>query len=617
MAGNWQDADPARTIDGAPQFSPTTVSWTVNTALQLVRINEVVAASGAGPDTIELWNGGATQIDLGGWSITDDPALPLEYIFPGGTVIPAGQYLVLSSATTGVNFDNDGDEVFLFNAAAQLVDSVEFGFQVPDRSIGRIPEAGGFPWRLCMITPNSANTRAPTGDPRALRINEWLAAGQVLYKEDWIELTNTSPFPVALDGLRLTDNLPGNSSAHVIAPLSFIAAGGYVKFIADGQVADGPNHLDFALDVQQEEISLLDGNGNLIDRVIFYPQIEDVSQSESAAGQPVYHELPTAGFANGTGAPGYANALAILRSLRITEIMFNAAGGNDFDWLELRNVGASPINLQGARFVEGIDFTFGSLVLAPDDTVVIVANQSNFISRYGAGANIAGQYSGRLDNGGETLILQLPPPFDANVMCFRYEDDWFPATDGQGRSLDLVSANTAPKDFGDRDSWRASAVDGGTPDGLTTSQPSTYSEWLTFYGTVDGADADGDGLPSVIEFSLGTGPQQAGTPNGADRLPVATLNGSGRLELRFAVPQNAGLAQGHGRPEITYAVQVADALNGWTTISTKSPTTNWTGTAGVVVGAASGGLVPITVTDLAGAQGNLRRFIRLRVTWAP
>ncbi|MGI8604046.1 MAG: lamin tail domain-containing protein [Verrucomicrobiales bacterium] len=616
MAGNWQDADPARTIEGTEQFAPTSVSWTVNTALQLVLINEVLADAGAGPDTIELWNGGATAAALGGWSLTDDPAIPQKYVFPGGTTIPAGGYLVVSSDTSGINLDNDGDEVFLYDNASQLKDSVVFGFQVANLSIGRLRETG-FPWALCAVSPGAANVAARVGDPRDLRINEWLAAGEVRYKDDWIELANTSALPVALGGLTLTDNLPGDSSAHVIAPLSFIAPGGFVKFIADGNAGAGPNHAGFALDAQQEEVSLLDADGNSIDRVIFFPQTDDFSQALDSSGLPVFYELPTAGFANGTGAPGYANALAILHGLRITEIMYNASGGNDFDWLELRNIGAISINLLGARFVEGIDFTFGNFSLAPGDDIILVANPASFTSRYGSGVNIGGQYTGRLDNGGETLILQLPAPFDANVLCFRYEDDWYIETDGGGKTLELNSTATAPKDFGERDSWQPSAADGGSPDGRTINLPTNYTEWLGYFGIADGSDTDGDGLKSVIEFALGTDPGRPGAPDGVTALPSVTLAANGRLELRANLPANATLAQGHGRLEITYTVQASGNLGGWTTVATKTPATNWTGPGAVTVGPAVNGRVPVTVQDVIVSPASSRRFMRLLVSWTP
>ena len=52
----------------------------------------------------------------------------------------------------------------------------------------------------------------------------------------------------------------------------------------------------------------------------------------------------------------------------------------------------------------------------------------------GRGASGKTPVIGLLDNGGEKLALQLPPPFDANVLTLAYSDAWQPSTDGSGRS---------------------------------------------------------------------------------------------------------------------------------------------------------------------------------------
>ncbi|HEX8312442.1 MAG TPA: lamin tail domain-containing protein, partial [Chthoniobacteraceae bacterium] len=51
------------------------------------------------------------------------------------------------------------------------------------------------------------------------------------------------------------------------------------------------------------------------------------------------------------------------RDLRITEILYNAPGSGgaldrDYEFLELKNLGAAPLDLSGAKFTAGIDFTF-------------------------------------------------------------------------------------------------------------------------------------------------------------------------------------------------------------------------------------------------------------------
>ncbi|HEY7119998.1 MAG TPA: lamin tail domain-containing protein, partial [Tepidisphaeraceae bacterium] len=198
-AGAWQS-----------QSTPTTKTWTVNTAIQgRVRINEILADNqtavnnaGTHPDVIELYNDGKATLDLSGYSISDDAANPRRFVFPAGTSIGAGQYLLLyaddPSAAPGIHLgfalsSTNGEGVFLYDAASTLVDSITFGSQLPDLSIGRVGD--GTTWALTTPTLGSANVAMPTGDPDKLKINEWLASGVPPFSADFIELYNPSPLP--------------------------------------------------------------------------------------------------------------------------------------------------------------------------------------------------------------------------------------------------------------------------------------------------------------------------------------------------------------------------------------------------------------------------------------
>ncbi|HCO95395.1 MAG TPA: hypothetical protein DIU00_15835, partial [Phycisphaerales bacterium] len=104
----------------------------------------------------------------------------------------------------------------------------------------------------------------------------------------------------------------------------------------------------------------------------------------------------------------------VAENLRITEIMYNplsAEGvppsdrGQDArdteEFIELTNIGPGTINLNLVSFTNGIDFTFPNVELAAGEHIVAVQNRSIFESRYGGNINIAGQYSGKLNNAGE------------------------------------------------------------------------------------------------------------------------------------------------------------------------------------------------------------------------
>ena len=169
----------------------------------------------------------------------------------------------------------------------------------------------------------------------------------------------------------------------------------------------------------------------------------------------------------------------VVDSLRITEINYNPAdpsvtelstaprlNNDDFEFLQLENVGASSINLFSTRFDDGIDLTFPSIDLAPGESGVVVRDQAAFELRYGTSVNVLGQYDGSLRNGGENLTLR-----DSQgqvVLDFSYNDNdpWPEAADGAGATLELINPTDTPADqFGKYYNWRASTEFGGTPDG--------------------------------------------------------------------------------------------------------------------------------------------------------
>jgi len=155
--------------------------------------------------------------------------------------------------------------------------------------------------------------------------------------------------------------------------------------------------------------------------------------------------------------------------LRVTEIMYHptAIPGDifpveEYEYIELRNIGATPLNLTGVHFLRGIEFTFAGLpLLAPGAYVLVVKNIAAFESRYGPGFNIAGQYIGSLDNGGENI--EIADVVGEKVQDFSYNNSWYPITDGAGASLVIVNDQAHWDSWGLKESWRPSTYDGGTP----------------------------------------------------------------------------------------------------------------------------------------------------------
>ncbi|MGB2955070.1 MAG: lamin tail domain-containing protein, partial [Anaerolineales bacterium] len=157
------------------------------------------------------------------------------------------------------------------------------------------------------------------------------------------------------------------------------------------------------------------------------------------------------------------NQLALLQGLRITEIMYNPIKGSDYEFIELKNVGTQMLDLTGVRFSRGIRFTFPEIMLNPAEYVVVVSNMSSFRSSYGSEARIAGEYEGKLNNDGESILLQLPELVKAAILRFTYDDSWIPGTDGQGYSLVIQDPHSPASTWSSSSSWVRSVDLNGSP----------------------------------------------------------------------------------------------------------------------------------------------------------
>lgn len=286
-------------------------AWIVDTSYTRLVINEILADDGgAGPDRVELYYDGRGPLDLAGMSLTDDPNRPRRFVFAPRTVMQPGDYLVLQADADagapgvhlGFALNDQGESVSLFDGQGTLVDYVEYGLQLPGLSVGRI--GADEHWALTVPTLGQANVGYPVGDPAAVKINEWLAAHEVLYDDDFIELFNPQASPVDLGGCFLTDNPVGQPHKSRFAPLTFVPAQGFLVLTADGRPRRS-GHADLKLSADGELLSLRDPQGGRIDQIIYTPQTIDVSQGRAPDGSSTleFFMPPTPGAANPFTAP--------------------------------------------------------------------------------------------------------------------------------------------------------------------------------------------------------------------------------------------------------------------------------------------------------------------------
>jgi len=157
-----------------------------------VVLNEIMASNVQGAadpqgqydDWIELHNRTEAPIDVAGWYLTDNRAIPGKWQIPTGdrslTTIEAGGFLLIwadqdtdaEGLHAGFGLDAGGEEVLLFDAdGTTLIDNVEYHQQLPDVSYGRFPDATG-PWQpLASATPAAPNVKIYEGVVEAVEFS--------------------------------------------------------------------------------------------------------------------------------------------------------------------------------------------------------------------------------------------------------------------------------------------------------------------------------------------------------------------------------------------------------------------------------------------------------------
>jgi hypothetical protein len=207
------------------------------------------------------------------------------------------------------------------------------------------------------------------------------------------------------------------------------------------------------------------------DDFLIVPRLEGVPASE---GVPIASTTTVKARALVDGAWSALNEATFVvdTPLRITEILYHPLSEDgdgfeeaEYEFVELQNVGATPIDLSRTSLEGGIEFDFAESAvktLPPGGIIVVVKDPRAFALRYpeAVGA-VAGQFRGRLDNLGDYLVLRGPA--GEALLDFDYDDDWYPETDGTGRSLAIVDATLDPSTWGDPASWKPSAFPLGSP----------------------------------------------------------------------------------------------------------------------------------------------------------
>jgi CotH protein/lamin tail-like protein/Ig-like domain-containing protein/thrombospondin type 3 repeat protein len=261
--------------------------------------------------------------------------------------------------------------------------------------------------------------------------------------QEYIELRNTNAYAADISGWRLTGGIdftfaPGT----VMLPNSLLYVSPDVRAFRARTTAPRGGMGLFVQGPYQGQLSARGETVNVVDRF----------------GRAV------------VSVPYLGNPSLAQKFLRITELMYHPSpvlgdptSEEEFEYVELKNVGPVGLNLTGVRLT-GVTFDFtGSAVtnLAPGAAVLVVKNLSAFNARYGTGLPVAGQYIGSLDNSGERI--RLLDSVGEEILDFDYNNTWYPITDGLGFSLVVVDEQAHPDEWTRREHWRPSGNLLGSP----------------------------------------------------------------------------------------------------------------------------------------------------------
>jgi hypothetical protein len=182
-------------------------------------------------------------------------------------------------------------------------------------------------------------------------------------------------------------------------------------------------------------------------------------------------------------------------NLILSELNYHPPTGQEGrEFIELLNLSNETIDLGGASFFKGIDFTFAQNTTLPAGGRIMVVKDSTAFS-LSEQSDIAGTFQNRssLDNGGERIVLV--DYLGETIFDFSYLDDggWSNSPDGGGPSLSLIGPANSPN-LSDASNWRPSSFPGGTPGGSDA----------TIFSGDPLADDNGNDIPNLVEYAAGS-----------------------------------------------------------------------------------------------------------------
>ncbi len=254
---------------------------------QNVSISELMAAGqevlsdgdGDFPDWIELHNSGSTTVNLTGWHLTDDDALPKKWTFPAVNIPPGGYLVVFASAKnrraagqelhTNFSLAADGEYLALTRPDGTPVSALTFPAQHPGISFGAgaryftTPTPGAAnstPFTSVASAPVFSKRHGFVNTPFMLTLTSATPGSVIRYTLDGSAPTDThgdeylAPISISKTSVVRAATFKAGALASVSVTRSYVFLADVQQQSLDGQAPDGwpalwGNHIvDYGMD---------------------------------------------------------------------------------------------------------------------------------------------------------------------------------------------------------------------------------------------------------------------------------------------------------------------------------------------------------------------------------
>ncbi len=168
---------------------------------------------------------------------------------------------------------------------------------------------------------------------------------------------------------------------------------------------------------------------------------------------------------NGTNMGLIEEIPEIASPIIINEIMYNSAlNHNTEDWVEIYNPTNQAKKIEGWILKDQNDLNSFTLpagtIINNKDYLVLCRDTSSFKAQHPDITNIIGNFDFGLSSSGDKVKILAPNNFIIDSVQFSSSGNWPSSPNGIGPSLELLNAF---HDNNNYSSWRASAVQGGSP----------------------------------------------------------------------------------------------------------------------------------------------------------